>query len=273
MNGELHGRSLLAVFAHPDDESLACGGLLAWCAHLGARVSLVCATRGESGTRTDGDEPGDRPAGIRDTRSRELQAAAEILGLSEVVLLDHPDGMLPWVDAARLERDIGDAIRRIRPDVVITFGEDGLYWHPDHIAIHERTTAAVVAAAAVAGEKVPALYYVTMPPGCMRALVTGVADLVAAQGAAGLAPRLIFGIDDADAFGAMAATPTLIVDASGFAPRKLAAIKCHRSQLVDSALALVSEQDAARFLGIEHFRRADAGSTADAFIERFANGA
>ncbi len=54
--------------------------------------------------------------------------------------------MLPWVDADALEADIRAAIDRLRPDVVITFGPDGLYWHPDHIAVHERTTAVVAAA-------------------------------------------------------------------------------------------------------------------------------
>jgi LmbE family N-acetylglucosaminyl deacetylase len=156
---------------------------------------------------------------------------------------------------------------------VITFGEDGLYWHPDHIAIHERTASAVAAMNPMAGA--PALYYVTMPPGCMRAVVTYARDAVAAgsgPGAGDQPPRLILGIDDADAFGAFAAAPTLIVDASRFAARKLAAINCHRTQLGDSALNLVAESDAPRLLGIEHFRRAPVGSAADAFLERFAQG-
>jgi LmbE family N-acetylglucosaminyl deacetylase len=72
--------------------------------------------------------------------------------------------MLPWIDVGRLEADIQAVIRRTAPDVVITFGEDGLYWHPDHIAVHERTTAAV----ATLDDDVPALYYVTMPTGAMR---------------------------------------------------------------------------------------------------------
>lgn len=263
MNDDLRGRSLLAVFAHPDDESLACGGLLAWCAELGARVSLLCATHGEDGPDADA------PAALRETRARELQAAARVLGVSDLVVLDHPDGMLPWVDAAALEADILDAIRRVRPDVVITFGEDGLYWHQDHIAIHERTTAAV-AALEVMGDPAPALYYVTMPPHGMRAVVNHAEDTAARQGSGGQAPRLILGIEDADAFGALAAAPTLVVDASAFAARKLAAIKCHRTQLADSALNLVAENDAPRLLGTEHFRRAEVGSGAAAFIERFA---
>ena len=154
---DLRGRSLLAVFAHPDDESIACGGLLAWCAHLGADVSLLCMTRGEQGQGA-GD--------VGRTRSRELEAAARALGIGAVTLLEHADGMLPWLPADTARSDVARAIRACRPEIVITFDADGLYWHPDHIAVHERTTAAVVAL----GNAAPALYYVTTPPGSMRAV-------------------------------------------------------------------------------------------------------
>ena len=167
----LHGRSLLGVFAHPDDESLACGGLLAWCAELGARVSILCATRGEMGRGSGSD--------LSLVRTNELAAAARALGVSDVLMLDYEDGMLPWAEPARLEADIRDATIRFRPDVVITFGEDGLYWHPDHIAIHERTTAAVAAL----GDTAPALYYVTMASGRMRAVIDTVAARIPPEGA------------------------------------------------------------------------------------------
>ena len=185
LTSALRGQSLLAVFAHPDDESLACGGLLAWCAELGARVSILCATRGEMGRGSGSD--------LSLVRTNELAAAARALGVSDVLMLDYEDGMLPWVEPARLEADIRDATIRFCPDVVITFGEDGLYWHPDHIAIHERTTAAVAAL----GDTAPALYYVTMAPGRMRALIDTVAARIPSKGA----PYSILGVSDADAFG------------------------------------------------------------------------
>jgi LmbE family N-acetylglucosaminyl deacetylase len=247
----LSGRSLLAVFAHPDDESIACGGLLARCASLGARVTVLCATRGEAG-------PGNG-VGLGETRTRELEAAARTLGVTDVVVLDHPDGMLPWENAAALDANIHGTLERIHPDVVVTFDEDGLYWHPDHIAIHERTTAVITAC----GESAPALYYVTVPQGRMRAVFE-----TAARRASGRAPSAILGITDADAFGAMAPPPTLVIEAGTFAVRKLAAIRCHRSQLVDDALDLLSDDDATRLLGTECFRRASVGSTADTFIEQ-----
>ena len=231
------GRSLLAVFAHPDDESIACGGLLALCADRGVRVALLCATHGEN-------RGGVRDEGWFVQRARELDDAARILGTSEVVLLDYRDGFLPW--AADLSDRIEQEIRRLHPDAVVTFGKDGLYWHPDHIAICEATTAAVDAM----GEEGPALYYVTMPPGQMRR-VFDEADF--GHDASVLSPLL--GVANPDAFGVGAAPPTLVIDVSACAQRKLAALKCHRSQIDGGAFASMSEADAARFFAVEHFHR------------------
>jgi N-acetyl-1-D-myo-inositol-2-amino-2-deoxy-alpha-D-glucopyranoside deacetylase len=239
--------ALLAVFAHPDDESLACGGLLAKCADSGVLVSLLCLTRGEHGPRQH-DEP------LGDTRARELAEAAGVLGIRDVVLLDHEDGMIPWIEPALVEADILDAIRRFRPDVVVTFDEDGLYWHPDHVALHTRTTEAV----ARLGTDGPALLYVSMPAGAMRALVE------AAPG-----PTELLGVPDPDAFGSMAPPPTLVLDVGSLAGRKLDALRRHRSQVAGSALDRLDEEGAARFLGTEHYRRAAVGSRTEAFIERF----
>lgn len=253
---DLEGRSLLAVFAHPDDESLACGGLLAWCALMGARVSILSVTQGEAG-------PGaSDPEVLREARIQELQAAATVLGASDVIMLRHPDGMLPWVDPDALETDIRDVIVRLRPDVVVTFGEDGLYWHPDHVTVHERTTAAI---ASLRGD-VPALYYVTMAPASMQALLEHAREQAGTD-----APLSILGIENAAAFGDGAKAPTLVLDASKVAAQKLAAIKCHRSQMNGSALTLVTDSDAPRFLGIEHFRRADVGSQDEAFLDGLAD--
>jgi N-acetyl-1-D-myo-inositol-2-amino-2-deoxy-alpha-D-glucopyranoside deacetylase len=247
----LSGRSLLGVFAHPDDESIACGGLLARCAALGARVTVLCATRGEAG-------PGGKPR-LGETRTLELQAAAHALGVAEVVVLDHPDGMLPWENRAALEADIHETVDRVHPDVVVTFDEDGLYWHPDHIAIYERTTAVVTAC----GPNAPALYYVTIPVGRMRAVM----DAAAAR-SAGTPALAILGITDADAFGASAPTPTLVIEAGAFAVRKLAAIRCHRSQLANDAIDLLSDEEATRLLGTECYRRASVGPASGTFMEQ-----
>ena len=250
----LPGQSLLAVFAHPDDESLACGGLLALCAEFGVRVSVLCATRGEMGRGGGSD--------LCLVRTNELAAAASVLGVTDVLMLDYEDGMLAWVEPERLEADIRHAAIRYRADVVITFGEDGLYWHPDHIAIHERTKAVVAAL----GDAAPALYYVTMASGRMRAVIDTVTARIPPKGA----PYSILGVSDADAFGAMVAPPTLAIDVRACAARKLAALRCHRTQLDGDALDLLSDEEARNLLGVEYFRRADVGSKEHAFIERLA---
>jgi LmbE family N-acetylglucosaminyl deacetylase len=236
--------SVLAVFAHPDDESLASGGLLAWCAHEGARVAVLCLTRGEHG-------PGGEPEQLRRTRTRELQDAAGTLGVTDVVILDHEDGMLPWIDPEVLDADVLAAIRRVVPDVVVTFDEDGLYGHPDHVAVHERTTAVV----ADLGPDAPALRYVSMPRGAMRALVEGAASAV------------VLGVTDPDAFGAMAPEPSLVLDVSRFAGQKLRALRCHRTQVAGGVFDRLDEGDAPRFLGMENYRHADVGARGVTFIE------
>ena len=79
----------------------------------------------------------------------------------------------------------------------------------------------------------------------------------------------ILGVADADAFGSMAPAPTLVVDAGEYACRKLAALRCHRSQVEGSALDCVDERDAPRLLGTEHYRRAEVGALGSVFVEGF----
>jgi LmbE family N-acetylglucosaminyl deacetylase len=246
---EIEGSTVLGVFAHPDDESIASGGLLAACAEGGARVALLCLTRGEAG-------PGGDPRRLGDVRAGELRAAALVLGVSEVTILAHPDGMLPFVEPGPLERDIAQALRRVEPDVVITFDIDGLYWHPDHVAVHERVTAAVAAL----GEAAPPLWYVSMPEGSVRALAAAAAD----------APDARFLGIDPDAFGALAPAPTVIFSDERAAARKVAALRCHRTQTAGSALERIDERAAAKLLATEHYRRASVGARGDTFVERLA---
>jgi LmbE family N-acetylglucosaminyl deacetylase len=137
---------LMAVFAHPDDESLGCGGALAHYAAQGVETALVCATRGERGW---GGPPQDFPGleALGRLREAELRAAAGVLGLGSVEFLDYLDGELDQADPGEAIARITARLRRFRPQVVITFGPEGAYGHPDHIAISQLTTAAVVCAA------------------------------------------------------------------------------------------------------------------------------
>jgi LmbE family N-acetylglucosaminyl deacetylase len=137
---------LMAVLAHPDDESLGFGGTLAWYSAEGVETYLVTATRGERGRFFSPDQTAE-PAEVGRVREAELRAAAAVLGIREVCILGYPDGAVDQVDAATAIAAIVRHIRRIRPHVVVTFGPDGAYGHPDHIAISQFTTAAIVCAA------------------------------------------------------------------------------------------------------------------------------
>jgi LmbE family N-acetylglucosaminyl deacetylase len=136
----------MCVLAHPDDESLGTGGTLARYAAEGVATYLVTATRGERGRFGESKEsPG--PEIVGKTREAELLAAAEVLGIREVNFLNYLDGALDQADSAQAIERIAHHLRRVKPQVVITFGPDGAYGHPDHIAISQLTTAAIVAAA------------------------------------------------------------------------------------------------------------------------------
>jgi LmbE family N-acetylglucosaminyl deacetylase len=136
---------LMAVLAHPDDESLGFGGTLARYAAEEVETYLVTATRGERGRFFTPDRKTE-PAEVGRVREAELRAAAAVLGIREVFILGYPDGAVDQVDSAHAIAAIVQHIRRVRPDVVVTFGPDGAYGHPDHIAISQFTTAAIVCA-------------------------------------------------------------------------------------------------------------------------------
>jgi LmbE family N-acetylglucosaminyl deacetylase len=139
-------RRLLVIFAHPDDESMGMGGTLARYAAEGVETYCVCATRGERGWFGAAEHyPG--PRALAEMRAQELDNAVRELGMQGLSFLDYIDGD---VDQAGPEEAIGKItahIRRIRPQVVVTFPPDGNYGHPDHIAVGQFTCAAVVCAA------------------------------------------------------------------------------------------------------------------------------
>ena len=137
---------LMAVMAHPDDESLGIGGTLATYAARGVETYLVTATRGERGRYfTNEQRPSDDQVGL--AREAELRAAARVLGVRELALLDYIDGELDRANPREAVGRIAAEIRRVRPHVVVTFDPFGAYGHPDHVAICQFTTSAVLAAA------------------------------------------------------------------------------------------------------------------------------
>jgi LmbE family N-acetylglucosaminyl deacetylase len=166
----------MAVLAHPDDESLGVGGTLAKYAAEGVEVFLLTATPGDGG-RYRGHPPGDPrhpgPVALAAIREAELRAAASVLGVCEVSLLDYHDQQLDRAEPREAIASIVSHLRRVRPDVVVTFGADGAYGHPDHVAISQFTTAATIAAAdprfavdeaeAIVPHAVSKLYYIAWP--------------------------------------------------------------------------------------------------------------
>jgi len=223
---------LMAVLAHPDDESLGVGGTLAKYAAEGVEVFLLTATRGDGGRyrgyRAD-DERHPGPAALAAIREAELRAAASVLGIRDVALLDYRDQQLDRADPRQAIADIVDHLRRVRPDVVVTFAADGAYGHPDHIAISQLTTAATVAAAdgAFRGgadndppHAVAKLYYIAWPASTWAAYESAMRKLVST----------VDGIE-------RQATPwpdwaiTTKIDTRRFWPTVWRAVSCHESQM------------------------------------------
>ena len=179
--------TLLAIFAHPDDESFGMGGTLALYARRGVAVHLICATRGEAGEVKPEFLEGFES--IAERRVNELRCAAGILGLSGVHFLDYRDSGMPGstdnqhpqaLINAPLEEvaaKVAHFMRDLQPQVVVTFDPIGGYKHPDHIAIHHATVKAFEMAGDPAFvDSLPPfhpqkLYYNVFPKGFMRIAV------------------------------------------------------------------------------------------------------
>jgi len=132
---------LLCVIAHPDDECFAFGGALALAADRGVEITVICLTDGQAGsyrgTATSGKELGA-------LRSAEFAASCNVLGVKDHEMLDYQDGQLEFANISELAGKLVERIRRIKPQVVLTFGGDGaVNTHPDHTLVSSFTTAAV----------------------------------------------------------------------------------------------------------------------------------
>lgn len=150
--------TILLIFAHPDDETSAAGGTTAKYVSRGYTVYVVTATGGEKGTRLD------VPDGIETAtvRAGEQRAAAAITGIKDIYRLGYIDGELEEADLSEVTEKVLAIIKKVQPEVVITFGPDGISGHSDHIAIGRAATAAFKKAAkADSGPR--KLYYVAIP--------------------------------------------------------------------------------------------------------------
>jgi LmbE family N-acetylglucosaminyl deacetylase len=130
--------TILSVWAHPDDETYLSAGVMAAARERGQRVVCVSATAGEHGTPDPETFPPERLGRLR---RWEAAAAMAVLGVDEHRFLDLPDGALSGLER-RGSALIGRLIEDVRPDTILTFGSDGITYHPDHIAVHRWVTAA-----------------------------------------------------------------------------------------------------------------------------------
>lgn len=226
---------LVAVVAHPDDESLIAGGTLALAARAGVRTGVVSLTRGENGPICD--RSGYSPEGLGWVRGAELGRAARELGLGWATCLSYPDGELPWVDHAAVAAELAALLAEPVPDAVLTFGEDGLYGHPDHIA-----TAEIVARALRQLDRPVERYEAAWPTGLVAELASAAAERGFPHGLWGLEPEA-FGTDR---------PPSVAIDVRTVLTQKLAALRAHRTQLgPDHLLTALPLDLAERFLGTE----------------------
>jgi LmbE family N-acetylglucosaminyl deacetylase len=235
---------LLGVFAHPDDESLGTGGTLAHYAKEGVATHLLCATRGDRGRYFDQPKPGPGPEVVGREREAELRAAARELGVRDVRVLGYPDGGLAGVDAAEAIAAIAAEIRRIKPQVVMTFGPDGAYGHADHIAISQLTSAAIVAAADTT-HRVSKLYYLAWSGQTWAAYEAAL-------------KKLVYRVDGVE----RQAVPwpdwaiTTSIDATAEWETVWRAVRCHQTQIsIYSALADLPQAQQRALWGRQEFYR------------------
>jgi LmbE family N-acetylglucosaminyl deacetylase len=235
----------MAVLAHPDDESLGIGGTLAKYASEGVEVSLLTATRGDRGRYRDyrfGDPQHPGSSALGSIRERELRAAASALGVRDVALLDYRDQELDRANPRAAIAAIVEHLRRVQPDVIITFGPDGAYGHPDHIAISQLATAAVVAAAEPAISK---LYYIAWPESTWAAYQSAFKKLTSMVDGV---ERQVVPWPDWEI--------TTVIDTRPFCQAVWRAISCHESQMsVYTQLEHLSPQHRDALWGVQSFYR------------------
>lgn len=256
-------RTLLCVHPHPDDESIACGGVLARAVDEGHRAVVVTCTGGEAGENLGGIDLGDEDLAVH--RRRELAAALAVLGVIEHHALGYRDsGMLGTPDNAhpdcfhRADPDAAAArlaaiVRAVRPDAVVSDDAAGTYGHPDHVMAHRVTVRAVELAADpsadVVGEpwSVPKRYVHTFS---RARLVAGHRALLAA----GIASPFGDGSDVSLPFGTDDAAVTTVVDVRAWLARKRAALAAHASQVgPDSFFLNLPGELADAAFGVEEF--------------------
>lgn len=230
--------NLLAVFAHPDDESFGPAATLARYVAQGVRVSLICATRGGAGEISDPSLA--TPETLGQVREEELRCACRAIGIQELRFLGYRDGQMSSYEPQEVEGKVVRAIRELRPQVILSFGPDGVSGHLDHITIGKATTDAFFSAGdkerfsehvaeRLSPHKAEKLYYVAVPRSRFRAI-------------------------SLDLPGTCDDRITTVIDAGPFLEVKKRAIACHKTQLPpESLFAQMSDEEMRKWWGKEYF--------------------
>lgn len=239
---------LLAVFAHPDDESMGMGGTLAKYSAQGVETYYICASRGERGWfGPKQQDPG--PGVLGQIRTRELENAVKELGIVGLHFLEYVDGDVDKADHTEAIAKIVSYIRHIKPQVIVTFPPDGNYGHPDHIVVGQFTSAAIICSADSSytdSQNLPAhlvskLYYMVDSANFINLIVPFMGDLSFPN--------------DEQLRGEVAWPEWMIttrVDMAAYCSAAWRAIQCHQSQLPSlGALAEMHEDEATAVLAVQ----------------------
>ncbi|NEA45870.1 PIG-L family deacetylase [Streptomyces sp. SID10815] len=252
--------TLMAVHAHPDDEATGTGGVLARYAAEGVRTVLVTCTDGGCGDGPGGVKPGDPghdPAAVALMRREELQASCDVLKISHLEMLDYADsGMMGWpsndapgsfwrTPVAEGAARLAELMRLYRPDVVVTYDENGFYGHPDHIQAHRITMAALELT-----EAAPKVYWTTAP----RSMMGRFGEIMREFGAdipepdpAEAAAMAEIGLPDDEI--------TTWVDTTAFSGQKFDALAAHASQGENIFFLRMGKERFGELMGTETFVR------------------
>ncbi|MFE7492214.1 PIG-L family deacetylase [Kitasatospora sp. NPDC057965] len=254
--------TLMAVHAHPDDEATGTGGVLARYAAEGIRTVLVTCTDGACGDGPGGVKPGEAghdPAAVAAMRRQELADSCEVLKVSHLEMLDYADsGMMGWaandapgsfwttpVDEAAAR--LAELMRRYRPDVVVTYDENGFYGHPDHIQANRITSRALELAGTT-----PKVYWTTAPRSMMARFGEVMRELGADWDEPGSADSEMpempeIGLPDEEI--------TTWVDTTEFGGQKFDALAAHASQGENIFFLKMGKEKFTQLMGVETFVR------------------
>ncbi|MBW3631792.1 MAG: PIG-L family deacetylase [Chloroflexi bacterium] len=255
---------LLAIFPHPDDETFSTAGVMAAAVERGVPVTVISATRGEAGESSIPDL--DDPERLGVVRERELRDAMQQLGVTDVRFLTYRDSGMEGSPEAQHPKALVRApveavatklvthIRAVRPQVIITYGQDGIYGHPDHLHLHYAALQAVVSAADPAYNgratseswQSARLYFATAPREDLLAMLERPNSPLQSLSPAALAN---LGTPHADI--------THVIDIGPWAEKKRAAIAAHYTQTGEGGpLADMPQEVVERRLAREFFVRA-----------------